>query len=181
MQTETVFCNLITLCEAFLLISTHNIHSKLTSVLLMRKQSQRQFPLSCQAVIGIAVHTFRQKMESNTKRSLQYVSGLHMWCSCTHGLSIYSDTEGCFIWLQHKAVAQAVWKPEKYKETSHTTCCHYDNQAESFSLISCHSTQHRNPIAFKSYATRPMIRSARLLTHLQIRFIGAYMDFLVTF
>ncbi len=69
--------------------------------------------------------------------------------------------------LQHKAVAQAVWKPEKYKETSHTTCCHYDNQAESFSLISCHSTQHRNPIAFKSYATRPTIRSARLLTHLQ--------------
>ncbi len=108
---------------------------------------------------------------------MQYVSGLHMWGSCMHGLSIHSDTEGCFIRLQHKAVAQAVWKPEKYKETSHTTCCHYDNQAESFSLISCHSTQHRNPIAFKSYATRPPIRSARLLTHLQIRFIGAYMDF----
>lgn len=96
--------------------------------------------------------------------------------ACT-GLSTYSDTEGCFIWLQHKAVAQAVWKPEKYKETSHTTCCHYDNQAESFSLISCHSTQHRNPIAFKSYATRPPIRSARLLAHLQIRFVGAYVDF----
>ena len=56
-----------------------------------------------------------------------------------------------------RTVAQAVWKPEKHKETSHTTCCHYDNQAESFSLISCHSTQRRNPIAFKSYATGPPI------------------------
>lgn len=90
---------------------------------------------------------------------------------------LYTVTGECFIWLQHKAVAQAVWKPEKYKETSHTTCCHYDNQAESFSLISCHSTQHRNPIAFKSYATRPPIYSERLSTHLQIRFIGEDMLF----
>lgn len=76
---------------------------------------------------------------------------------------LYTVTQrGVLYALQHKAVAQAVWKPEKYKETSHTTCCHYDNQAESFSLISCHSTQHRNPIAFKSYATQPLNRSARL-------------------
>lgn len=47
--------------------------------------------------------------------------------------------------LQCTAAAQAVWNTKK---TSHTTCCHYDNQAESFSLISCHSTRHRNPIAF---------------------------------
>lgn len=93
---------------------------------------------------------------------------------CSGYLCIVTQKDVLYA-LHHKAVAQAVWKPEKYKETSHTTCCHYDNQAESFSLISCHSTQHRNPIAFKSYATRPPIHSARLLTLLQIELIGAYM------
>lgn len=120
-----------------------------------------------QAVV-IATHARQtQNLTKHPKASLQYVSRLHMRGPRMHWLSMYSDTEGRFIRLQHKAVAQAVWKPEKYKETSHTTCCHYDNQAESFSLISCLSTQHRNPIAFKSYATRQWIRSARLLTHLQ--------------
>lgn len=61
-------------------------------------------------------------------------------------LSAYSD-RGAALSPQHKAVCGTGCV--KYKETSHTTCCHYDNQAESFSLISCHSTRHRNPIAFK--------------------------------
>lgn len=91
--------------------------------------------------------------------------------------NLYTVTLDVLYALQHKVAAKAVWKPEKYKETSHTTCCHYDNQAESFSLISCHSTQHRNPIAFKSYATGLPIHFPRLLTPLQIRFIGAYKSF----
>ena len=106
----------------------------------------------------------RQKIQSYTERKCTIcVRAAHVR-SCMHDTVIQRDV---LYALQHKAVAQAVWKPEKYKETSHTTCCHYDNQAESFSLISCHSTQHRNPIAFKSYATRPPIHSARLLIHLQ--------------
>lgn len=89
--------------------------------------------------------------------------GIHTHLTSVESIYMYSMYSGKerFICQHHKPVAQAVWKPEKYKETSHTTCCHYDNQAESLSLISCHSTQHRNPIAFKYYATRPMICSAK--------------------
>lgn len=132
--------------------------------------------LCSQAAIRKAVDTSDRKSNQTPKETYSICPG----CTCEGALCMgypYTVTQKDVLYaLQHKDVAQAVWKPEKYKETSHTTCCHYDNQAESFSLISCHSTQHRNPIAFKSYATRPPIRSARLLTHLWIRFIGAYMD-----
>lgn len=130
-------------------------------------------PLCCQASIRMAEDPSGRK----SNRILQEVHNACQCCTCgglvCTGATYVQSYRGMFMWLQHKAVAQAVWKPEKHKETSHTTCCHYDNQAESFSLISCHSTQHKNPLAFKYYATRPPIRSARLLTHLQIRFIGA--------
>lgn len=149
----------MTVTSTLLLI---NVNRKFTFALSQPSNSiaseDRAIHCDCDTLISSHCLSIK-KIESNTWRALQCVLSLNMvWVM--HVGYLYTNTEGCFIWLQHKAVAQAVREPVKYKETSHTTYCHYDNQAESFSPISRHSTQHRNPIAFKSYATNPWIRSA---------------------
>ena len=134
------------------------------------------YPLShwCRSTQPIPIYV-KIQIQWKALSALQYVLTVHM----IRGQWMHT---GVWVLLQHKAVAKALREPVRYKETSHTTFYHYDNQAESFSLIYRHSTRHRNPIALTSYITTPLFCSPRHTTHpLKVNGIhGDYIDFLCT-